>query len=199
MNDSFESSGLEYRRFTLFQGHRHLASGTIGDVALPYKRAISGGYAQVLLFDNSTGRTIDLEIRGNDEEVVDWAIEQFPAPNATHEMSGNHGPGRPKLGVVAREVTLLPRHWEWLASQRGGASVTLRRLVEEARKATGGQPDQRKARERAYYFMSAIAGDLENFEEASRALFAGDKSKLLELIANWPEDVREHLNRSVSG
>ncbi|MGK4708801.1 DUF2239 family protein, partial [Pseudomonas aeruginosa] len=95
-----------------------------------------------------------------------------------------------KLGVVAREVTLLPRHWEWLAAQPGGASVALRKLVEEARRSQSGRA--RQAQERAYHFMNAMAGDLPGFEEATRALFAGDPEGFAERIAGWPTDVREH-------
>lgn len=112
------------------------------------------------------------------------------------QASGNRrrrprrGRGRPKLGVVAREVTLLPRHWEWLAAQPGGASVALRKLVEEARRSQSGRA--RQAQERAYHFMNAMAGDLPGFEEATRALFAGDREGFAERIAGWPTDVREH-------
>ncbi|HBO77357.1 MAG TPA: DUF2239 domain-containing protein, partial [Cupriavidus sp.] len=100
--------------------------------------------------------------------------------------------GRPKLGVVAREVTLLPRHWEWLAGQPGGASVALRKLVEEARRAGSEKDRMRQAHERAYHFMLAIGGDLPGFEEATRALFSNDASRLRELIGGWPADVRDH-------
>ena len=76
--------------------------------------------------------------------------------------------------MVAREVTLLPRHWEWLAQQSGGASVALRRLVDQARRGTEDKDRIRRAQEAAYRFMSAMAGNRPNFEDAIRALFAGD-------------------------
>jgi hypothetical protein len=103
------------------------------------------------------------------------------------------GRGRPKLGVVAREVTLLPRHWEWLGTQPGGASVALRKLVEEARRASGDRDRSRAARDAAYHFMSTMAGNLPGFEEASRALFADDRRRFAGLIAGWPEDIRDHI------
>jgi hypothetical protein len=103
------------------------------------------------------------------------------------------GRGRPKLGVVAREVTLLPRHWDWLGAQPGGASVALRKLVEDARRANGDRDRQRAARDAAYHFMSTMAGDLPGFEEASRALFADDRRRFAELIADWPVDIRDHI------
>jgi hypothetical protein len=114
------------------------------------------------------------------------AEEQAPS-------SEPRGRGRPKLGVVAREVTLLPRHWEWLNAQSGGASVALRKLVDEARRANGGRDRRRAARDAAYHFMSAMAGNLKNFEEASRALFADDRRKFTGLVAAWPADIRDHV------
>ncbi|MDB5750693.1 MAG: hypothetical protein JWP65_1114, partial [Ramlibacter sp.] len=104
-----------------------------------------------------------------------------------------------QLGVVAREVTLLPRHWDWLAAQPGGASVTLRRLVDEARRGAGGADAMRAARERAYRFLNAVAGNLPGFEEALRALFAGDAARFAEFAAAWPQDVREHAQAMAAG
>jgi uncharacterized protein len=110
-------------------------------------------------------------------------------PAASSEPRGR---GRPKLGVVAREVTLLPRHWEWLNAQPGGASVALRKLVDDARRTSGDRDRERAARDAAYHFMSAMAGNLAHFEEASRALFADDRRRFVEQIASWPTDIREH-------
>jgi hypothetical protein len=109
------------------------------------------------------------------------------------------GPGRPKLGVVAREVTLLPRHWEWLATQPGGASITLRRLVEHAKRASTGKDRVRRSQSAAYRFMSAMAGDEPGFEEATRALFAGNLDRFNTLVEGWPRDVRDHARRLATG
>ncbi len=109
------------------------------------------------------------------------------------------GPGRPKLGVVAREVTLLPRHWDWLNSQPGGASVALRKLVDEARRLKGGQDRVRQAQERAYRFMHLVAGDLPGFQEAARQLFAGNAERFHARIAKWPKDVRAHAAKLAEG
>ncbi len=120
------------------------------------------------------------------------AYEHVASAGAGPDSEEPRGRGRPKLGVVAREVTLLPRHWEWLSAQPGGASVALRKLVEQARLTHGERDKTRKAHERAYYFMSAMAGDMPGFEEATRALFANDMRAFGELIAAWPNDVRDH-------
>jgi hypothetical protein len=179
--------------FTAFEGQRRLASGALGEVALAVKRAGQGA-GPVAIFSDGTGRAIDLDLRGSDDEIVarlPAAVTASTAPDA--QPTEPRGRGRPKLGVVAREVTLLPRHWEWLNAQPGGASVALRKLVDEARRATGDKDRQRAARDAAYHFMSAIAGDFANFEDASRALFAGDRRRLAALIAPWPDDIRDHI------
>lgn len=182
-----------------FDGHRRIASGPLAVVALEVKRALAMGTAgSVLVFDNATGRSLDIDTRRVEEDV----IERFAHPTADAKRANEgrgeatrsepRGRGRPKLGVVAREVTLLPRHWDWLAKQPGGASVALRKLVEDARRTHSRHDNRRAARERAYHFMSAMAGDLPGFEEAVRALFADDRARLGELTTAWPSDVREH-------
>ncbi len=196
--------------FTSFDGHRRIASGSLQANALAVKRALQSGVTgPVLIFDDVTGRSIDVDTRGSDDEVLARlaakAIQRDKSPDAEHlsqpddthgsskvTADGPRGRGRPKLGVVPREVTLLPRHWEWLATQPGGASVALRKLVEEARRAYADKDRTRRAHERAYHFMSAMAGDLPGFEEATRALFANDRARFSELIVTWPHDVRDH-------
>jgi hypothetical protein len=170
--------------YVAFDGPRCLLSGPLHEAVLAIKRAEENGASGALLIFDSTGRVVDVDTRGTTEEVA----ARF-APSATAEPRPR---GRPKLGVVAREVTLLPRHWDWLATQPGGASVALRKLVEVARRSSGDADRQREARESAYRFLAAIAGDFQHFEEAARALFAGDESRFTEIIAEWPEDVRDH-------
>src|SRR6185436_8270958 len=163
---------------TVFDGVHRLASGPLSRGALVFKRAVEKGAAgPVLLFDDTTGRTFDIDIRGTNDEVV-ARLQQRAGRD-----SEARGPGRPKLGVVAREVTLLPRHWDWLAAQPGGASVALRKLVEEARHARGEADRHRLARDAAYHFMSAMAGNRPHYEEAIRALFADDAPRFDKLIA----------------
>jgi hypothetical protein len=178
--------------FTAFEGLRRLAAGSLAEVALAIKnntRPLSGPIA---IFSDATGCAIDLDLRGSNDE----ALARLPRANSKEAAAaGPRGRGRPKLGVVAREVTLLPRHWEWLSGQPGGASVALRKLVEEARRNNSDRDRQRAARDAAYHFMSAMAGDLRNFEEASRALFADDRRKFMSQIASWPADIRDHVVR----
>jgi hypothetical protein len=177
--------------FTAFEGQRRLASGPLHEVALAGKRAEQGGPDGIAIFSDATGRAIDLDLRGSDDEIV-ARLPVTPGP-AAPEAAPPRGRGRPKLGVVAREVTLLPRHWEWLNAQPGGASVSLRKLVEAARRANGDKDRSRAARDAAYHFMSAMAGNLAGFEEASRALFADDRRRFVSLIAAWPDDIRDHI------
>jgi hypothetical protein len=178
--------------FTAFEGQRRLITGTLADVALAVKRA-GATASPIAIFDDRTGRAIDLDLRGSDVEILARLPQDTPDETAAEAATSEpRGRGRPKLGVVAREVTLLPRHWEWLNAQPGGASVALRKLVDDARR-TGGDKDRARAtRDAAYHFMSAAAGDQPQFEEASRALFADDHSGFVALIAEWPADIREH-------
>jgi hypothetical protein len=175
--------------FTAFQGSHRIATGPLAEVALAIKHANDGAGAPILIFSDTTGRAVDFDLRGSDADVV--ARLQQHAATAPADIP--RGRGRPKLGVVAREVTLLPRHWDWLSAQPGGASVALRKLIDETRRTSGDRDRSRAARDAAYHFMSAMAGNLPNFEEASRALFAGDRRRLAGLIAGWPEDIRDHI------
>jgi hypothetical protein len=158
--------------YTVFQGLGRAATGTLAEVTVFLKDKPQGG--EFLVFDDATGNQIDVDMRG------------------TVETPESRGRGRPRLGVIAKEVTLLPRHWDWLSAQPGGASVALRKLVDQARRDSGDRDRVRAAQEAAYRFMSAIAGNLPGFEEASRALFAYDRRGFGELIAGWPEDVRDY-------
>ena len=178
------------RSCTAFDHHRRVASGSYVAVAIAVRELLrTSAEASVLIFDDRSGEQIDFDCRGSDHEIAECIGAQFP------DAAQNTRPvGRPRLGVVSREVTLLPRHWQWLAEQPGGASVTLRRLVEEARRAgPSAAAEQRRRHERSYRFMSAIAGNLDNFEEAARALFANNLPALRALIAGWPPDIRGHI------
>jgi hypothetical protein len=174
-------------RITAFLGTDILARGSPLEVALAIKGAAAG--ASVLAFSDETGRVVDFDLRGSDAEIAARHAAPGEAPTRTR--------GRPKLGVVAREVTLLPRQWEWLNAQSGGASQALRRLVDEARKQS--RHDPRQARERAYRFISALAGDLPGFEEASRALFAGDVDGFSARIAPWPSGIAAYAEELARG
>ncbi|WP_375158061.1 DUF2239 family protein [Bradyrhizobium sp. RDT46] len=183
-----------HRTFTAFQGPRRLVSGPAGEVALVVKRVAPRPDEAIIIFEDATGLSIDFDLRGGDREVLARLAKLVPPPvEASTPPSEPRGRGRPKLGVVAREVTLLPRHWEWLGAQPGGASVALRKLVDEARRASGDKDRERQARDAAYHFMSTMAGNLPRFEEASRALFADDRRRFTATIADWPADIRDHI------
>ncbi|MBN9000016.1 MAG: DUF2239 family protein [Rhizobiales bacterium] len=189
---------------TAFCGLKRVASGLAADVAVAVKGLVDSGQ-QVAIFEDSSSRPVEVDFRGSVEEVrrrieVEVPADPAPAePEAAEEGAAGdaapRGRGRPKLGVVAREVTLLPRHWEWLSGQPGGASVALRRLVDEARRDGRMRDRIREAQESANRFMAAMAGDLPRFEDASRALFAGDADRFDSLTDGWPEDIRDHSRR----
>lgn len=179
--------------FTAFYGVTKLASGSLGQVALAAKKAIDDGAVQpVLIYNDSSGRAIDIDTRGSDAEILERLT--IPAPESLPR-----GRGRPKLGVVAREVTLLPRHWEWLGWQPGGASVAIRKLVEAARRTHQESDQHRERQEAAFHFISAMAGNMTNFDEANRALFANDRERFSELMRTWPTDVRDHALKMAFG
>ncbi|MDV6330099.1 DUF2239 family protein [Asticcacaulis sp. 201] len=201
-------SNLISKPCTAFDGHTFLLSGPLVEVALAVKTATeSGAPHTILVFDDATGRVVDLDLRGTKADIVE-RLSQPPqavagryrpveatTPEKADETSEPRGRGRPRLGVVAREITLLPRQWEWLSAQPGGASAVLRRLVDDARRNGGARQQKRAAQDAAYRFMLAIAGDFPGYEEATRALFADDRPKLEHCIADWPEDIRSHVLR----
>ncbi len=170
---------------TAFAGFQRIAQGGRAEVFAQLRQCPID--AAILIFDDTSGALVDLDLRDQCTDANANAAEEAADQTAPRSV------GRPKLGVVAREVTLLPRHWDWLSRQPGGASVALRRLVEDARRIHQGRDAVRESREAAYRFMSAMAGGLERFEEAARALFAGDHTRFTALLALWPADVSQYL------
>ena len=178
--------------YSAFAGDRCIASGPLSTLLRETKAHLDqASDPRVLIFEDQTGRQVEFDFRGSLSEVLARAEPARP------------GPGRPKLGVVSREVSLLPRHWEWLEAEPQGISATLRRLVDEARKKNPGEQRARQAREAVSHFLTAMAGNFEHFEEATRALFAKDDARFAALIADWPEDIRRHaltrLEQAASG
>jgi len=174
---------------TVFDGHRRIASGTPEDVALAaHDYLVQHAERPLLILDDATGYPLEIDLRGDADDVLARLRTVASAPAV-------RGPGRPKLGVVAKEVTLLPRHWDWLASQPGGASVTLRRLVEDARRAGTAKEQARQAGEAADRTMRTLAGDLPGYEEASRAFWRGERKAFDRHVREWPADVRTYVRQ----
>lgn len=169
-----------------FLGQRLIATGSPVDVALALR---SNGQQEALIFNDATGAQLDLNLSGSDAEVS----ARYSSVRDTQESAPARG--RPKLGVVGREVTLLPRHWQWLEQQRGGASAALRRLVEEARKGSEGDDAVRASQDAANRFLSALAGDQAGFEEATRSLYARDRAGFLRHVSALSSDVRDYVLR----
>jgi len=171
----------------VFAGFKRIAQGRTADV-LAQLRGHKDDDTPYLVFDEQTGEPLDFDVHNRAGAVT-------PAASAEAHDEAPRGVGRPRLGVVAREVTLLPRHWDWLNRQPGGASVALRRLVQEASRVNADRDAVRASREATYRFMTAIAGALPGFEEATRALFAGEHERFEALIDAWPADLRTHLQK----
>jgi hypothetical protein len=166
--------------YTAFVGNRCIATGSLSSVLAAAKHHGTDG---LLIFHDLTGKQIDFDMSGSLQQVLDRALPKPPSI----------GPGRPKLGVVSREVSLLPRHWEWLEEQPNGASASLRRLIDDARKRDSGESEVRRRVDACGRVMTALAGDLPGFEEAYRALYARDFDRLRKQISAWPQDVQVYL------
>jgi hypothetical protein len=174
--------------FTAFAAGSRIGGGSLAEAAQAAKIAYDAGEPHLLIFDDQTGRPVELDLRGSADDVTRRLPPVAgPARNPTR--------GRPKLGVTAREVTLLPSHWEWLAAQPGGASAALRRLVDEARRA--GPDLAQEASDAAYRVMSALAGDAPQFEEASRAFFGKQYETFEALTQAWPADIGAYVRQLV--
>lgn len=183
---------------TAFSGDRCVASGNFIEVVQKVKKIIDQGEVEsIFIFDDATSELVEVDFRGKMEDVLRKVKKLISAKNPdaetlNSEQNLQRKPGRPKLGVVGREVTLLPRHWRWLNSQPGGASVTLRKLVEQARRANHKQDKVRQSQEATLRFMTAMAGNLPGFEEATRALYAGNPERYNEHIILWPKDIKNY-------
>ena len=174
--------------YTAFAGVRRVAEGALRDVLPILKQRFDRDHSEsVLVFEVETGRQIDFDLRGSLEAILEREI-----PTAVR------GPGRPRLGVTSREISLLPRHWDWLERQSSGISSVVRKLVEQASRDNPGPERARRIRAALSPVLSALAGDRPNFEEACRALFAGDTARFEALIARWPKDVRDFVSHQAN-
>jgi len=178
--------------YTAFLDNAQIAAGPLETILPTLKTFFDRNPGDlVLIFDDHTCRQVDFDLRGPVAEVLARALAASQGPQVP--TPPRPGPGRPKLGVVSREVSLLPRHWEWLEQQPNGASAALRRLVDEARTRNPAAQRARLATEAASRFLTAIAGNFPNYEEATRALYANDRSRLAELTRDWPQDIQTYL------
>jgi len=182
-----------------FEGQCCLASGQLPEVAIKIMEVMHNPqHGPTLIFDAVTSQPIEIDFRGNAQQVLDRLAPTPPAEMPSAPSQERRGPGRPKLGVVGREVTLLPRHWEWLDGQPGGASVASRKLVEEARGSNQAKDLARQSQDSVYRFMSVMAGNLPGFEEALRGFYRGNHQRVEELICSWPADIRDHVRRLIA-
>ncbi len=173
------------QRYTSFAGHKHLATGDLKTLLTDtYAFIKQHGEEGILIIDNQSGRQLDFNFHGSLEDLLSTALPPEP----------KKGPGRPRLGVVNGEISLLPRHWEWLQRQPQSASGTIRRLIETAIKNTSPEEKVKETVDAAGKFLWIIGGNLPDFEEASRAIYAQKWHILDAVTAAWPEDIRNHLD-----
>jgi hypothetical protein len=182
--------------WTAFEGATRIATGALAVVVTAAKAVIDDGTQEpVMVLDDRDAQRVEIDFRHG----IDFILARLPKPSVAIDPDAPRGRGRPKMGVVAREVTLLPRHWDWLNRQPGGASVALRKLVEEARHTHRVRDRIRQSQEAAYRFISIMAGDRPFFEEATRALFAGNHVRFDAMTGGWPVDIRDHAQRLAAG
>lgn len=180
-----------HNTYTVFDKYNMITSGSLQDIVLEIKKRLGKVENNpFLIFSDLTGKTIDFNFQGTQKDILK-RLEVFVSPTSASHISS--GPGRPRLGVVSREVSLLPKHWEWLALQPGGASGTLRRLVENEIKKDTGTMSLKQLQERCYQAMSILAGDLENYESALRALYKKEETTFLSQIKSWPKDIKKYV------
>lgn len=178
------------KTYVAFLGAERLAQGSPAAVALALKarEGVADGTPPII-FDMENGRLLDMDLRGSADDIA----ARYGLPETGAELEAPKKRGRPKLGVEGKEVTLLPRHWAWLDQQRGGASAALRRLVDQARAAEAPKDIKRQAQDRTQRFMYGVAGDQPGFEEAIRALYAGDGTRFEQEVSSFPKDVRQTI------
>lgn len=157
--------------FCAFINNARVAAGPLPEVVASLERD-GAPLTSALVFDDTTGEPLKLNTRQDVERAL-------AAPAGE--------------GPVNLDVRLLPRHRDWLERQQGGPSAAIRRLVEAARRDPAHRAEA--ARQAAYRFISMLAGDLPGYEEACRALFAGDLDGFRAAAAAWPGDIREHALR----
>jgi uncharacterized protein len=185
---------MDIQACTAFEGTRCIASGSLPEVVKKVKKVIDEGAPRsILIFEDSTSELVEVDLRGTIKDVLRRLGSTTTSEASDKENAKQPGPGRPKLGVISREISLLPRHWDWLNAQPGGASVALRRLVEDARRINRDRDKIRRAQEVTYRFMSAMAGNMLDFEEAVRALFRRNVENFNKFIGPWPPDIRNHI------
>jgi hypothetical protein len=187
--NAISAQHVQQKIYAAFAGDRLLRTGPLSEVLAAVKLSAPREAEGVLFFELDTGTQTDFDLRGSLDDVLD-RVKALRTPIRS-------GPGRPKLGVESREVGLLPKHWEWLQKQPSGASATLRKLVEHEMRREQPEQNARQKRDAVYKMMSALAGNKPNFEEATRALYAGDTEKYKALIAEWPADLRRFFSEQL--
>jgi hypothetical protein len=189
------------QKFTAFLEKTCIARGSIESVVVAAKELLDQGKtSRIAIFSDDTGETIEIDFRGTLNDILSRLIHHPMLPTQIQNEPVENSmrrPGRPKLGVISREVSLLPRHWDWLAKQSGGASNALRRLVEEARKKNEIQDRQREIESAVHRFMWDMAGNEPHFEDVTRAFYVRDFQTMGTLMKDWPTDVRVHIKRLV--
>lgn len=180
-------------RCTAFSGVTRIASGELRHVAMKAKQAHDAHPGRLLrVFGDAGAALIELPLDLPAADLLRLIEQSEPSAEGVAAARPRRRPGRPRLGVVPREVTLLPQHWDWLSVQPGGASLALRRLIDAARLADPSLDRRHAAQEATYRFLDTLSDCGPAFGDIARALYAGEAGRFESLLLRWPEDVREH-------
>lgn len=169
--------------YTAFVGNTRLITDSLLNVALAIKNQQHDS-APILIFEDQTGKQIDVNITGSESDIQQRYAELETVKKV----------GRPKLGVISREITLQQKHWDWLDLQNSSASAVIRKLIDQELNNAQSESNIMMTKQTTDRFMSAMLGNMPNYEEATRALYQGNKEGFLELIQDYPNDLKEYLN-----
>ncbi|MCH7331632.1 DUF2239 family protein [Acinetobacter modestus] len=169
--------------YTAFLNEQCLASGLLADVAIAIQQHANQSNSTILIFNDQTGRQIDLDLSGSEQNIQ----QRYAEPEMVKKV------GRPKLGVISREITLQQKHWDWLDQQSSSASAVIRKLIDKELNDPNSESNRMLAKQATDRFMSAMLGNMPNYEEATRALYQGDREVFLDLIRDYPKDIKEYL------
>lgn len=167
-------------RYTAFRGDTRIITDSLFNVALALQKQSE---MNVLVFNDQTGQQIDLDLSGSEDDLK----QRYTEVEYVKKV------GRPKLGVISREITLQQKHWNWLDQQSSSASAVIRKLIDKELNDPSSESNIMLAKQAIDHFMLAMLGNMPNYEEATRALYQGNKSHFLALIHNYPKDLKVYL------
>ncbi len=103
-----------HTQLTAFEGSRRIASGELAEIVWRTKETLDrGGHEPVLIFDDATGEQVDIPYMETADEFPQSRVRTEPDDEVAEAVSVPNldvprGPGRPRLGVIARGDLVAP-------------------------------------------------------------------------------------------